>query len=869
MSSADSGDRTATGGRPKVVMMVGNDISHDTRVLKEGLSLADAGVDVTLLGLGSRGVREEARLGEVRILRVPVEWRLRDGVAARRKRRRTPKPRLAQSTADRRLADLRATLRAGDAELGGLPRRSRAGVAQGLTEVARIRAGLDRRLQRAVTKGWKAYDGVVHRTPVGAQWRRVLPEIDDYELAFGPVLDRLDWEVLHAHDVHLVGIAARAVARRRAEGRPAAWVYDAHEFVSGLSIYGPRTRRRRAAYYDLESEYFGMADAVVTVTDELAEELVRQYRMKTTPTVVMNSPVLAAATKPLERTIRDDCGLEPGVPLMVYSGGVTAVRGIDTAVRALPLLPEAHLAVVCVPNRDIPAARTLAQLASTLGVGDRLHLLDPVNPDLVSSYVATADIGIIPILRFPSHEVALANKLFEYLYAGVPVLVSDLRAQRSFVERYDVGGVHAVGDPESFAEAFRAVLARHDDIRATIAGHPDLLTPYAWERQAKTLRGLYRSLLGADRVREPEEESELDDLVEVPAVRTDRPSVLGIGPANMAGQAWEWAKAVEREVPGVTTEVVVVDRGGPLQYPADVRVPAETYAKDASWAAALEARVLDSWTHVLLEAGRPLFGLRHGRDFSGDVPVLRAVGVHVGLLFHGSEIRNPRRHAESTPWSPFRDPDEALTARLQSQWDVLHPLVEAFDGPTFVSTPDLLDDVEGAHWLPVVVDVARWATDAPVLERDVPVVLHAPSRASIKGTAHVDAAIQPLADAGLVEYRRLEGIAPEMMPAAVADADLVLDQFSLGSYGVMAVQAMAAGRVVLGHVTETVRERCPEPLPIVEATPDALAEVVRKLVEDRDAARAVAAAGAAYAASVHDGRRSAGVLEKVLGLRGE
>ena len=100
--------------------------------------------------------------------------------------------------------------------------------------------------------------------------------------------------------------------------------------------------------------------------------------------------------------------------------------------------------------------------------------------------------------------------------------------------------------------------------------------------------------------------------------------------------------------------------------PADELVPAKTYAKDPAWGEATQSRALTTWTHALLEAGRPIFGLRNGRDFTGDADVLRAVGITVGVVLHGSEIRNPSRHASWTPWSPFRDPAEELTARLQS-----------------------------------------------------------------------------------------------------------------------------------------------------------------------------------------------------------
>lgn len=858
----------APAGPHKVVMMVGNDIAHDTRVLKMGLTLADAGLDVTLLGYASSGKRELKMFGGVKILRVPVPWRLRDAAIRRKKERGTAS--VAMAPAKRRALDLELNLRRREVESdANLARKRRLNAAKLQRFSGRLRAGADRRLQKYQKDGWKLADGLAHRTPYGAQWRRVLPEIDDYELAFGPVLDQLDWDVLHAHDVHLVGTASRAVARRRSQGRPAMWVYDAHEYVRGLSIYGPRTIRRRAGFLDLEREYIHDADAYVTVTEPLADQLVDDYRLTQRPAVVMNSPMLGAADMQLPRTIRDDVGLAPDVPLMVYSGGVTAVRGIGTAIEALVDLTDVHVAVVAVPHRNIPAAKVLVKQAEELGVADRVHMLDPVRPDEVASYLRSADVGILPSHHFGSHEVALANKVFEYLHAGIPLLVSDTRATVEFVNDHAVGRVHVAKDSASFVAAFRDLQHNLESLKKRIVEDPDLLTPYAWDKQEAVLRDVYRRLLGDDALIDPQHATPLEGLNEVPYVRADGPSVVGIGPANMAGQAWAWGRSLERNILGSRAEVVTVDRGGPLQYDTDLRVPTETYTKDVRWAQGFEARALDEWTHALIEAGRPLFGVRNGRDFTGDVPVLRAMGVRVGLLFHGSELRNPSENAGRTPWSPFVDPEDELTARLQRQWEVLYPLIQGFDGPKAVSTPDLLLDLPEAAWLPVVVDVERWRTDRPLLERDVPVVVHAPSRASLKGTVHAQAGVQPLIDEGLIDFRLLEGVPPQDMPGVIADADIVLDQFSIGIYGVAAAEAMASGRVVVSHVMPQVREMCPRELPIVEANPDTLTDVLRGILRDRDGARATAALGVDYVNEIHDGRRSAEVMKDIFGIRGE
>ncbi|MEO6142644.1 MAG: glycosyltransferase family 4 protein [Dermatophilaceae bacterium] len=432
-----------------VLMLVGNDIRNDTRVLKTAQALSEGGLDVTVMGYASAGVREESELGRVRLLLVPVPWVLRDRATARRQ-------------------------------------TSHALLSSRVSGLARLE-----------TAGWRLIDGLRNRSPLRAGWRQVLPEILDYEVAFAPVIDALQWDVLHAHDVHLVGVASRAVERRRARGIPASWVYDAHEFVAGLSVYGSRTRRKVAAYLSLESEYIGSAVGVLTVTQPLAEELQRRYELPTCPTVVMNSPVLAAGSGKIEVDLRTTIGLTGDVPLMVYSGAITAARGIQTAVAALPDLPGVHLALVCVPNKAVPqAARLLAQ-ATVLGVADRLHLVDPVRPEEVSAFVAGADVGLLPLRHFGSHEMALANKLFEYLYAGVPVLVSDCRAQADFVRRHGVGAVHIADDATSFATELRGLLARRAQLAQLIAHSPDLLEPYAWERQETALRAFYDQLPGS------------------------------------------------------------------------------------------------------------------------------------------------------------------------------------------------------------------------------------------------------------------------------------------------------------------------------------------------------------------------------------
>lgn len=452
--------------RSVVAMVVGNDVSTDSRVRKSAVSLQAAGFDVTVVGYSPSGRREEIVVDGVRVVRVPVDlpprgvgrgapwwWRVAAGHRSES----------AAKDAQARLAARPAPLRQAAA-------------------VVRVARGLQRRLDRARRRR------VLTRPPRDA-WRWLVPAATAYETALAPELSVLDPDVVHAHDVDVLAAAAAATA---ADPRTRGYVYDAHEYVAGLSLHARRDELDRAGWLSLETRFAPGALRLITVSPVLADELARRYHPDRPPAVVLNTPP-ATVRRPVGG-VRQAAGLTPDVPLLVYSGGVTAARGVHLAVESLALMPGVHLAVVPVPA-DSPVVPELLELAAGLGVGDRLHIVPPVPPDAVADHLASADAGLIPLRRFPSHDVALTNKLFEYLHAGLPVVVSDCPAQAEFVRATGIGEVHRADDAGSLAAAASAVLAAGPRYRAAVAD-PALVRRYSWEASEAALVAVYRELLG-------------------------------------------------------------------------------------------------------------------------------------------------------------------------------------------------------------------------------------------------------------------------------------------------------------------------------------------------------------------------------------
>jgi hypothetical protein len=163
----------------------------------------------------------------------------------------------------------------------------------------------------------------------------------------------------------------------------------------------------------------------------------------------------------------------------------------------------------------------------------------------------------------------------------------------------------------------------------------------------------------------------------------------------------------------------------------------------------------------------------------------------------------------------------------------------------------------GDHWFAAVQPIGY--------ERARPRVLHLPSRRELFQSERVDQICNRLHDEGLIEYRSVTGVPPAEVRNHMEWADIVIDKIGLGVTGVMGAEAMATGRLLIGDVDQIVRDKLPD-LPLIQSSISTLDQVIRDLVADRSTWAARAAAGEAFARKYHDGRYSAAVLAKWMGV---
>jgi glycosyltransferase involved in cell wall biosynthesis len=328
-------------------------------------------------------------------------------------------------------------------------------------------------------------DGFQRRSSLPPAWIRQRLPSPVYRsvmlLCFIREVLRLRPEIVHAHDAAMLMpglVSARLVGARL--------VYDSHELASSVPY-----RERSWAWFvrAVERLIVPRAAAVITVSDGIAARLRELYSLPVTPTVVRNVSALGPGGR---GGLRRQLGIGPEVPLVLHQGAPAPDRGCDVLVDAVARVPEARLVFLGDPEPGY--GEELQRRVRALGVEDRVSLLSSVPLDELLAFTAEADVGVTLLQdTCENHRLALPNKLFEYVAAGVPVLASALPEAQRVIESYGIGWTVPPDDPGAIGAALRIALSQRDDhaLAERLAAAAQELR---WPREQIRLTDLYAQL---------------------------------------------------------------------------------------------------------------------------------------------------------------------------------------------------------------------------------------------------------------------------------------------------------------------------------------------------------------------------------------
>lgn len=304
---------------------------------------------------------------------------------------------------------------------------------------------------------------------------------------------KVNLDAIHVHDLPLAKVGSIA-----AKGRAIPFILDFHEnYPAALEIWG-HTRKLFGNYFfrvedwqKFEFEYVHKADRVIVVVDEAVERF-HSVGIQDSKFVVLSNTLNLENFKDVQKEAVSTSTLRFKI---VYIGGFGPHRGLRTAIEAMPeiltTIPETQLILVGEGSDRSHLQRCVAEL----GLEDSISFPGWVPLEDVPQIIAEADVGIVPHISSAHTETTVPHKLFQYMYLGKPVVVSDCKPLQRLVKGVNAGLVFRAGDSPDFARQIlrlRDAALRHE---LGEKGHLAVLAKYNWKYESQKLIRIYQEFV--------------------------------------------------------------------------------------------------------------------------------------------------------------------------------------------------------------------------------------------------------------------------------------------------------------------------------------------------------------------------------------
>ena len=178
--------------------------------------------------------------------------------------------------------------------------------------------------------------------------------------------------------------------------------------------------------------------------------------------------------------------------IILFSGLLAGDRGLDTAIQAMQYLEKKR------PGRfrllivgDGPVQEALEAQTHELKLSESIRFLGRVPYGELADIIAGCSLGILPFRQCPHIDASLANKLFEYMSLGLPVVASDVPPHRRVIEDAGNGVLSPAGDAEELSQAILNCDGNPEQLAAYAqAGLQGVRNGYSWDHDSRRLQEL-------------------------------------------------------------------------------------------------------------------------------------------------------------------------------------------------------------------------------------------------------------------------------------------------------------------------------------------------------------------------------------------
>ncbi len=302
--------------------------------------------------------------------------------------------------------------------------------------------------------------------------------------------------VIHIHDIRIAQAVFDLKLKKNIsivldlhENRPEIMKFYPHlKKFPGNFLISPKRWKRKEEYFIKKST------KVIVVTEQSASEIVARTSINKQKVCVVPNSVRENFYK---EAIIDDTIINKYKDhfVILYLGDTNVRRGLLTAIDATASLAKKIKNIKLVLVGTSSTDYMLKKRVSRLNINKFVDFEGWKDSKYFPSYISSSNVCISPLHRNQHHDTTYANKIFQYMSIGKPILASNAIAQKEIIERSKSGLVHEEKNVNDFCTK---VLLLYHDISMTQKlgnnGKQFIENKFSWEITSQALVKLYEEL---------------------------------------------------------------------------------------------------------------------------------------------------------------------------------------------------------------------------------------------------------------------------------------------------------------------------------------------------------------------------------------
>ena len=226
-------------------------------------------------------------------------------------------------------------------------------------------------------------------------------------------------------------------------------VYDSHELFTEVPELINRTFVRKF-WLQIEKNIVPKLNYCITVSNSISEHYYSIYHTKFI--VIRNLPFATNKYSTNSFPFKTD-----NQKIILYQGAINKGRGLELMLEVMTYLEETVFVII--GNGDIEPS--IKHKIAAKKLQDKVQLIVRMKPEKLMQLTPLADLGIsLEEDLGLNYKYALPNKLFDYIQAEIPVLVSDLPEMKNILSKYKVGEIVENRNPKILANQIKKILKK-------------------------------------------------------------------------------------------------------------------------------------------------------------------------------------------------------------------------------------------------------------------------------------------------------------------------------------------------------------------------------------------------------------------------